>query len=188
MTSTVQGPLYQSLLGLLADKSLRLSEILAANELKGTPPADLARAVDAGVAMGLFDVTAGPLGSRPATSTASLEGAVSLTNPFNKAILHLDSLGGRALALASSSTGTGHTLGDFDAVILHELVERGRDGLTSRIETRLLGSGRALQQNGQPVSDAAERSQLIQQSCDAFFANGLPQLVRLGIVDLDSVV
>ncbi|MCX7402958.1 MAG: class I SAM-dependent methyltransferase [Planctomycetia bacterium] len=188
VTSTVQGPLYQSLLGLLADKSLRLSEILAANELKGTPPADLARAVDAGVAMGLFDVTAGPLGSRPATSTASLEGTVSLTNPFNKAILHLDSLGGRALALASSSTGTGHTLGDFDAAILHELVERGRDGLTSRIETRLLGSGRALQQNGQPVSDAAERSQLIQQSCDAFFANGLPQLVRLGIVDLDSVV
>jgi hypothetical protein len=66
------------------------------------------------------------------------------------------------VALASEATGTGHMLGDFDAAILHELVERGRDGLAARVETRLAGSGRSLQQNGQPVTDAAARKQIVE--------------------------
>ncbi len=61
VTSTVQGPVYQALLDALSAGSLRLSELAAVKELAGTPPADLARAVDAGVAMGLFDVAAGPV-------------------------------------------------------------------------------------------------------------------------------
>ncbi len=62
VTSTVQGPLYQSLLDMLSTKSMRLSELAAAKELSGTSAADLIRAVDAGVAMGLFDIAAGPGG------------------------------------------------------------------------------------------------------------------------------
>jgi hypothetical protein len=178
VTSTVQGPLYQTLLGLLGTKSLRLSELVAATELKGTPPADLARAVDAGVAMGLFDVTAGPVPSGP----EALGGKIKLPNPLNAILLQSDSLGGRAIALASETTGTGHTLGDFDAAILHELVERGREGLAGRVETRLSGSGRSLQQNGQPVSDPATRAKLVEDACSGFIANSLPQLARLGIV------
>ena len=178
VTSTVQGPLYQTLLGLLGTKSMRLSELIAATELKGTPPADLARAVDAGVAMGLFDVTAGPVPSGPDTVT----GKIGLTNLFNTVLLQSDSLGGRAIALASETTGTGHTLGDFDAAILHELVERGREGLAGRVETRLAGSGRSLQQNGQPVTDPATRAKLVTDACKAFLTGSLPQLAKLGIV------
>ncbi len=178
VTSTVQGPLYQTLLGLLGEKSLRLSEILAAPELNGNAAEDLVRAVDAGVAMGLFDVVGGLV---PAAADAG-DGRIEVPSSFNRTVLGQDSLGGRAIALASTSTGTGHTLGDFDAAILHELVERGRDGLAGRVETRLTGSGRTLQQNGQPVNDAATRSKLVEDACDAFVQNSLPQLARLGIV------
>jgi SAM-dependent methyltransferase len=179
VTSTVQGPLYQAILGLLSHgRSMRLSEIIAADALRGTPSADLIRAVDAGVAMGLFDITAGPAGDVPAT----LPEAVSIVHPFNRAILESDSLGGRSLALASVLSGTGHTVGDLDAAILHELVARGRDGLAARVAARLEASGRTLQQNGQPVADASQRSQLVEEACKAFISTSLPELVRLGIV------
>jgi len=179
VTSTVQGPLYQSLLGLLSHgKSLRLSEIIAADALRGTPSVDLVRAVDAGVAMGLFDITVGPVGDAPAT----LPETVSIAHPFNRSILETDALSGRSLALASTLSGTGHTVGDLDAAILHELVGRGRDGLSSRVAARLEASGRTLQQDGQPVADASQRSRLVEEACEAFIAASLPELVRLGIV------
>jgi hypothetical protein len=179
VTSTVQGPLYQSLLGLLSHgKSMRLSEIIAADALRGTPSVDLVRAVDAGVAMGLFDITAGPVGDAPAT----LPETVSIAHPFNRSILEADALSGRSLALASTLSGTGHTVGDLDAAILHELVGQGRDGLASRVAARLEASGRTLQQDGQPVADASQRSRLVDEACKAFITASLPELVRLGIV------
>jgi hypothetical protein len=181
VTSTVQGPLYESLLKLLSGKSMRLSEIVAAKELRGTSPADLVRAVDAGVAMGLFDVTAGAVGEAP----SGLSEAVSIPHPFNRAVLASDALGGRPIALASTLSGTGHSVGDLDAAILHELVERGRDGLAGRVAKRLDASGRTLQQNGQPVADSAERSRLVEEACETFISKSLPELVRLGIA-LDS--
>jgi hypothetical protein len=128
--------------------------------------------------MGLFDVVGGLV---PAAADAG-DGRIEVPSSFNRTVLGQDSLGGRAIALASTSTGTGHTLGDFDAAILHELVERGRDGLAGRVETRLTGSGRTLQQNGQPINDAAKRSQLVEEACQAFIRVSLPELVRLGIV------
>ncbi len=178
VTSTVQGPIYQSLLGMLAQGSMRLSEIIASPQVSGTAPLDLARAVDAGVAMGMLDVTAGPV--KPAA--ARPPEAVRIVLPFNAAILRTDSLGGRPLALASTSSGTGHTLGDLDAAILDELSTRGRQGLAERIETRLTGSGRSLQQNGQTVTDASVRRDLVGKACDAFVMTSLPQLEALGIV------
>ena len=178
VTSTVQGPVYQALLDALSAGGLRLSELAAVKELAGTTPADLARAVDAGVAMGLFDVAAGPVMSQPADISAT----VSLASPFNRAILATDALGGRPVALASGTTGTGHSLGDFDAAILHELLEQGSAGLVARVDERLAKSGRSLQKEGKPVADTAERLQLVEQACDAFVKTSLPQLVRLGIV------
>ena len=178
VTSTVQGPVYQALLDALSAGGLRLSELAAVKELAGTTPADLARAVDAGVAMGLFDVAAGPVMSQPGDISAT----VSLASPFNRAILATDALGGRPVALASGTTGTGHSLGDFDAAILHELLEQGSAGLVARVDERLAKSGRSLQKEGKPVADTAERLQLVEQACDAFVKTSLPQLVRLGIV------
>jgi hypothetical protein len=173
----VQGPLYQTLLGVLADKSMKLSEIVNAKPLQGTPSEDVMRALDAGVAMAMFDVTSGSVGA-----AGEVPAKIQLPSAFNTALLTADSLGGRAVALASESTGTGHALSDFDAAILHELAERGRDGLTDRVETRLSGSGRSLLQNGQPVVDAKVRKEIVGQAVTAFVDNTLPLLVQLGIV------
>ena len=177
VTSTIQGPLYQTLVSMLSERSLRLSEILRDQRVAGMVPGDIARALDAGVAMGLFEVAGGPLPAEP----GSAPDRVAVPHAFNRAMLAADSLGGRALALASPVTGTGHTLGDFDAAILHELVERGADGLASRVATRLAGSGRTLQRNNAPVTDAAEREKIVAEACTNFRATALPQLVRLGI-------
>jgi SAM-dependent methyltransferase len=177
VTSTVQGPLYQTLLGVLGDKSLRLSEIVRAKAVHGTPIEEVMRALDAGVAMAMFDVTSGPVGA-----AAAVPEKVTVPHAFNAALLSADSLGGRAVALASEATGTGHSLSDFDAAILHELVERGRDGLVERVETRLAGSGRSLLQNGQPVADPDARKEIVGRAVTAFLDTTLPLLMQLGIV------
>ena len=184
VTSTVQGPLYETLLKMLSSGSLRLSEILKDKTLKGNPAADLIRAVDAGVAMGLFDVTAGPVDAAGAPANAA--DGITVVSPFNRAVLQSDALGGRPVALASVSTGTGHTLGDFDAAILHELASGGADGLVQRVDARLSGSGRSLQEEGKPVTDQAARQKLVESACTAFTTTSLPQLTQLGIVSTAS--
>jgi len=178
VTSTVQGPLYQALLDVLGTKSLRLSELLADARLAGTPPADLVRAVDAGVAMGLFEVSAGPI--REAAGDRG--GAIVIPSAFNRMVLANDALAGRVAALASTSSGTGHTLGDLDAAILHELATSGPDGLADRIDARLTAAGRAVQKDGKTVTDPTERLALVRTACDAFRTVSLPHLERLGIV------
>lgn len=177
VTSTIQGPLYERLLSLLSGPSRRLSEVVAAPELQGTPAADVIRAVDAGVAMGIFELANSPLEPAP----AAVAGGVALASAFNRAILVSDALGGRPVALASEKTGTGHTLGDLDAAVLHELSAGGRGGLAERVESRLVATGRSIQQDGKPVVDPETRRQLITAACDAFITSSLPQLVRLGI-------
>ncbi|NDC53387.1 MAG: methyltransferase domain-containing protein [Planctomycetia bacterium] len=177
VTSTVQGPVYERLVALLGTGSLRMSEIVAAARDVVPQADDVVRAVDAGVAMGLFDVTAGALEPPPGAG-----GDVSIASAFNRVVLAADALSGRPLALASERTGTGHTIGDFDAAILHELVERGRGGLVERVDARLVAAGRSIQQEGQPVTDPAARRRLVEAACTAFLDASLPQLARLGIV------
>jgi hypothetical protein len=178
VTTTVQGPLYEALLKLLSDRSLRLSEILAADAIRGTSPADVMRAVDAGVAMGMFDISTAPVAGDP----PDLSGPIQISHPFNRAMLAANALGGHAVALASELSGNGHTIGDLDATLLQEVAERGREDLAGRVEKRLDASGRSLQQDGHPVTDTAVRHKLVEQTCDAFLANVLPDLARLGIV------
>ena len=178
VTTTAQGELYQSLVDVLSTSGLRLSEILRDRRLAGLPPADVARAIDAGVAMGMFDITGGPL--PPAEPFPA--GRVTVPHDFNRALLGSDALGGRPVALASTVTRSGHTLSDFEAAILHELVEGGVEGLADRVGTRLEASGRTLNRNGQPVTDPAERGRIIEESCTAFRTVALPQLARRGIV------
>jgi len=177
VSTTVQGPLYQALVGLLSGGGLRLSEIVAADAVRGTPPADVVRAVDAGVAMGLFELANGPLDERPFASAAP-----RLPLAFNRAVLESDALGGRPLALASPLTGTGHVLGDLEAAILHEVCGRGPEGLADRVATRLRDTGRTIEREGKPVTDAAEQQRLIADACTTFVQAALPELARLGIV------
>jgi hypothetical protein len=178
VTSTVDGPLYQGLLDALSAGSLPLSKIVADGRFAATPPADLARAVDAGVALGLLDVSAGHV---PAPGDIA-DGAVAIPSGFNRAVVEADSLGGRAVALASELTGTGCVIGDLDAAMLHEAMTGGTAGLADRLASRLAASGRALQRDGQRVDDSAEQRKLIDAACDAFLKTTLPRLVNVGAV------
>ena len=179
VTSTVQGPLYESLLSILSQETLALPQILGHHQLTGNAPADVIRAIDAGVAMGLFEVSANPV--------PSTEGTVHyrpfIPLPFNQSVLKNDLLSGRPVSLASVATGTGHSLGDFDAAILHELNEAGEVGLADRVIARLAASKRSLRKNGKPVTDKATRKEMVEQACAQFIKTSLPQLSRLGIVD-----
>jgi len=179
VTSTVDGPLYGALLEVLAAGSLPLSRIVADPRLAGTPPADLARAVDAGVALGLFEVSAGHV---PAAEAADAAARLQIPSAFNRAVVAGDALGGRAVALASERTGTGQMIGDLDAALLDEAVGRGRDQVAERLAARLAASGRAMQRDGKRVEDPTEQRQLIDAACEAFFTATLPRLVQLGVV------
>lgn len=80
VTSTVQGPVYQTLLNILGSGSKRLSEILADPLVSSLPPTDVARAMDAGVAMGMFDVSAGRI-----DGGHDVNGRLALPDRFNRA-------------------------------------------------------------------------------------------------------
>ena len=177
VTSTLQGALYEALVARLAAGSQPLSALLSDPRPAGAARDDIARAIDAGVATGLFDLAAGAVPAAPAHAPDR----VTLPCPFNRAVLASDALGGRPVALASTTTGTGHSIGDLDAAILLELVEGGPDGLADRVNARLTASGRSLQRDGKPVVDSAERVRLVQESCTAFRGTSLPQLVQLGV-------
>jgi DNA segregation ATPase FtsK/SpoIIIE-like protein len=137
VTSTVQGPLYETLLAVLADGSRRISQIVADPRLEGTPPADLARAVDAGVALGLFEVSARAVAGPHDThgSAAEIAGGrpCDITHRFNKAVIGADALGGRPVAVASEATGSGDALYDQAVAV----VLRDRKVSTSYIQRRL---------------------------------------------------
>jgi hypothetical protein len=182
ITSTVQGPLYESLLSILSQKTLSLPQILSHHRLSGNAPADVIRAIDAGVAMGLFDVSANSFPSTKGTAQSQF----FVSSPSNQSVLKNDLLSGRPISLASVATGTGHSLGDFDAAILHELNEAGKAGLADRVIARLADSKRSLQRDGKPVADKATHQEMVEQACARFIKTSLPQLSRLGIVEEES--
>ncbi len=178
VTSTVQGPLYESLLQLLSDRSLRLSEILQNDAFAQTPPAEILRTVDTANAMGLLEVSAKRGAGEMSGGTTGLQVAL----PWNRAVLESDALSGQPITLASTLTGTGHSLGDLDATILVELCEGGEERLGERVAARLAARGRVLQENGSPVSDPAASRKLVEAAVAGFRAGTLSRLVRLGIV------
>ncbi len=180
VTSTVQGPLYEILLMILSQEALSLSEILSRPQLTENVPAEITRALDAGVAMGLFEVTASPVAELP---KAILEQPY-VSSPFNQFVLENDLLSGRPIALASTATGTGHTLGDLDAAILHELCVAGKNSLAERVLVRLTDSKRSIQKDGQPVTDETLRREMIDKACAVFLKESIPRLFRLGIIGL----
>jgi SAM-dependent methyltransferase len=180
VTSTLQGPLYQSLVEWLADGGLPLSRVLEAARARGFADEEVVRAIDAGVATDLFDLARRPLRS----GSLPTPGRPVVACDLNRAILKTGALGGRAVALASRDTGTGHAIGDLEAAILLELLEDddSADALAGRLDARLAEQGRSLLRQGEAVRDPAERRGLVEEACATFRATTLPQLVRLGIV------
>jgi len=182
VTSTVQGALYETLLSILSHETLTLSQLVEHKQLTQKTPTEVIGAIDAGVAMGLFEVSANPVPKT--TDTSQKESFVP--SLFNQSVLKNDLLSGRPVSLASVATGTGHSIGDFDAAILYELNEAGEAGLAERVIARLVESKRSLQKDGEAITDRAVHQEMVEQACDQFIKTALPQLSRLGIVEYKS--
>ncbi|RLS30559.1 MAG: methyltransferase domain-containing protein [Planctomycetota bacterium] len=178
VTSTVQGQPYEMLLEKLSGKGRRLSEIVSDPDFKGFAADDLSRAVDAGVAMRLFDISVEPF----VDPLPSLGNAISLPCRFNRAMLATDLFSGRGLALASRVTGTALTIGDLEAAILSEMLTSVDDDLPARVDALMASRDRVLQREGKPVTDPAERRQRITEAYEAFRTTILPQLEQQGVV------
>ena len=179
VSSTVQGPLYEILLTSLSQDTLTLAEILSHPQLTENVPADIIRAVDAGVAMGLFEVAAGPL--PPLQEKIPEHPLISL--PFNQFLLKNEHFSGRPVSLACAATGTGYSLSDFDAAILYELSEAGKNGLADRVLAQLTKSERSIQKDGKPITDDKIRREVVEETCARFLSQAVPQLYRLGILE-----
>lgn len=180
VTSTVKGPLYETLISLLSKQSMPLSKIICLKDFEGTQRTDVVKALDAGVAMGLIDLAVKPL----VEVSPAHEPAIKMECLLNQVILASDSLGGRPITLSSTITGTGYSIGDFDALILQELISGGGKSLVSRVDEHLVHSGRSLQKDGKPINDSDTRLKYVKEACDIMQSKTLQQLARLGIISM----
>ena len=181
VTSTVQGQLYETLLGMLSGKGMRLSEIVADPRCRPAGPADIARAVDAGVAMRLFDIAREPMHAAAAAAEPA-SGRYEIPIAFNRAILARELFGGRGVPMASPLTGSALTLGDLDAAILSEWIAAGPDGLPARIDALMTSRQRVINHDGKPITDPTERLARLGTACTSFAATVMPRLEEQGMV------
>lgn len=182
VTAKAQGPVYEALAPMLSNKGMRLSEILTAKDWGAVTPVEIVSAVDVGACMGIFEVEEQPVITG---KTIKPNAKLALNNKFNRHLLASNILTGRTVSMASELTGTGHILNDFNAAILHELTERGLDGLAERVTDHVDKSGRELKKGGVKIADREERVAVLQQLCDAFFATYFQDFVNAGIIKED---
>jgi ubiquinone/menaquinone biosynthesis C-methylase UbiE len=180
VTAKAQGPVYEALAVLLATKGMKLSEILAAKDWGSITPLEIVSALDVGACMGIFEVEAA---SVSLGKTIRPSGKLRLNNEFNRQLLANNILTGRTVSLASEMTGTGHILNDFNAAILHELIERGLPGLAERVTEHVEKSGKELKKAGVKLATHEERVAAIQTICDAFFNTYFQDFVNIGIIE-----
>lgn len=179
VNSTIEGGLYATLLGMLAGRGMRMSEIIADPRLSSASDVEIAKAVDAGVGMQLFEVSCGPCIAPKATVPAT---RITMPSAFNRMILAGELFGGRGIPLASATSGSAITIGDLDGAILATLLEGGSDDLAARVDALMTRRERVINHEGKPISDPAERVSRLASACDGFIANVLPILESQEIV------
>ena len=179
VNSTVDGGLYAALLGMLAGRGMRMSEIIADPRLSSSSDTEIAKAVDAGVGMQLFEVSNGPVLEIDRSAAAT---RIGMPSAFNRAILAAELFGGRGVPLASATSGSAMTLGDLDAAILSTWLDEGNDDLAAAVDALMTRRDRVINHEGQPITDPAERRSRLATACDNFRDNVLPILEEQGIV------
>lgn len=179
VTANAQGAVYEQLATLLPTTGMRLSEILAAKDWGKITAEEVVSALDVGACMGIFEVDAERV---TAGKRLKPTDKLTLNNKFNRHILASNILTGRPVALASENSGTGHVINDFNALILHELIERGAENLADRVTDHVDRSGRELKKKGVKIETREQRIAVMQQLCDAFFATYFQDFVTLGII------
>ena len=179
VTSTIKGEPYTALIDLFAGGSLKISEILANENFAAASHEEVVGALDAGVAMGMFEITAHPLLPPP----DSLPDQPNVVHPFNVHLLETGVFAGRPTALASPVSGTGHNISNFEAVILLELTLAGNGGLSERVMQRLIASDISLNEKCEPITDQRLIAQVVDEACKRFCSDSLPLLFQLGILE-----
>jgi predicted O-methyltransferase YrrM len=179
VTAKAQGPVYEGLAGLLLTKGMRLSEVLAARDWGTITAEEIVSALDVGVCIGVFELEAQSITTEKKLRATN---KIKLNNPLNVHMLGSNILAGRAVAMASALSGTGHNLSDFNALILHELHTGGHENLAQRVAQHVDKSGQELKKRGIKITDSQERIEVMQQLCDAFFATYFQDLVNSGVI------
>jgi SAM-dependent methyltransferase len=185
----LNGPPHDALLELMGQGSWSLEALLAASSLSRFTPEAIVEAIDVGVALGLFRVEGGPVLQTLPKPTPLPAGSLTVPSAFNRLAMLETTPVNEMVTLASPRTHGGHTIGDLYAVILDELVARGRESLEERLAARLTSLGKHLreQATGQPVTDEAGLTTALGEICETFFTTILPELVRVGIVAHQAV-
>jgi hypothetical protein len=158
---------------------MRMSEIIADPRLSSSTDIEIAKAVDAGVGMQLFEVSSGPSLEIDRTVAAT---RIAMPSAFNRAILAGEMFGGRGVPLASATTGSAITIGDLDAAILTAWLEGGCDDLAAGVDALMTKHERVINHEGKPIADPAERRSRLASACEGFRSNVLPILEEQGIV------
>ncbi len=179
VNSTVDGGLYGTLLDMLAGRGMRMSEIIADPRLSSLTDLEIAKAVDAGVGMQLFEVSSGPVLEIDRTVAAK---RIAMPSAFNRAILAAEMFGGRGVPLASATSGSAITIGDLDAAILTAWLDGGGDALAESVDALMTKHERVINHEGKPITDPAERRSRLASACEGFRTNVLPILEEQGIV------
>ena len=179
VTSTVQGPLYQALhrrAGWWQPAGFR--SFLPGVPLPERKPEEIVRAADAGVAMGMFEVTAGPVPPPP----AELPAAVTIPLAFNRTILETAAWRPAGGAWRAGDRH-GSQIGDLEAAILLDLTERGRRALPTGCSRGLAPAAASPAEDGKPVTDVPTQKQIVERGCDTFRQARIPQLVATDILE-----
>jgi predicted O-methyltransferase YrrM len=180
VTAKAQGPVYEALAVLLKNKGMKLSEVLVAQDWGAITPEEIVSALDVGACMGIFEVEAQSVVTDKTLKPAA---ALRLNNVFNRKLLANNILTGRTVSMASTLTGTGHVMNDFNALILHELIERGYDKIAERVTDHIDKSGRELKQSGVKLTERVDRVAAMQQLCDNFFSEYFQDFVNIGVIE-----
>ncbi len=179
VNSTIEGGLYATLLAMLVGRGMRMSEIVADPRLSSATDVEIAKAVDAGVGMQLFEVSCGPCLAPETTVPAT---RITMPAAFNRMILATELFGGRGIPLASANSGSAITIGDLDGAILTTWLEGGGDDLANGVDALMTRRDRVINHEGKPIADPAERLSRLASACEGFRANVLPILESQGIV------
>jgi ubiquinone/menaquinone biosynthesis C-methylase UbiE len=180
VTAAAQGPVYEALAAILTGKGMKLSEILSSKDWGSITPEEIVSALDVGACMGIFEVE---VESVTTGSNLRSNSKLQINSEFNRQMLANNLLMGRTVSLASKLTGTGHILNDFNATILHELIERGLPDLAERVTVHVEKSGKELKKGGVKLATHEERVAVIQTLCDTFFSTYFQDFVNIGIIE-----
>lgn len=187
VVSTLDGPLYASLVERLQLGSATLAELVQDLAVRQFGADDVISAVDTAVALSMVEPVGGPMAPKGSVRTKGGHAVRRLDVPsaYNRAVLDAGYLGGESLALASEVTRSGQVVGDIDGAIIHELLNRGESGRVKRIDAALVARGRTLFKEGEPIADSPTRQGVISELYDTFRSSTLPELIRQGIVTRD---